>query len=151
MQRGKANTAALIAGLALLGWSAAGCSFSYSSESSAKSSAGSSDGSSASSTSSSPDSDKKKQAYREDVSDFTSSHAKRSPDADTFQLGLARIAERYGITNWEADSTTYVGIGEGLRRAGVDTSGLDTWKSTLSGSDRAKDGFIQQGYDATRG
>ncbi len=137
-------------GLAL---ASAGCSFSTSSASISDSITGSSESVSDSLSSSSPDgSSKSEQAYREDVRDYTASAARSGRGGADFQGGLARVAELHGVTNWEADTATFVGIGEGLRRAGVAPAALADWAGRVgpsSGSRVQAERLIQQGYDAT--
>lgn len=132
----------------------AGCSFSYSSESISDSITGSSKSVSDSISSSSPDgSSKSEQAYREDVRDYTSTAARSGRRAAEFEGGLARVAEQHGVTNWEADRATWVGIGEGLGRAGVGADELRKWSDALAHDQPAglpADRLMRQGYDAGR-
>src|SRR5438105_208994 len=93
-----------------------GCSISTSSESSADSSQ-SSTRSSASISRSSPGG---KAMYREDVRTYTAASVKSQGPVDAFEKQLGELARRSGVTNWEDDETTYVGIGEGLRDAIAD-------------------------------
>jgi hypothetical protein len=130
-------------GLALL-LAVSGCSFVWSSESISDSSKSSSD----SSTSSSPAGSEA--AYQGDVRDYTYAHVISGGNVANFQRDLGRIAERHGITNWEADTATYVGIGEGLRRANINSVELDAFKRNLSGGDTGKMQAIQRGYDQAR-
>jgi hypothetical protein len=112
-----------------------GCSFYYSSESSAKSITSPSR-SSASSSDSSDDDDQKKEAYRDDVRDFTAawagSHGDLAPsDLDAFEAGLDTVARRHGVTDWEADDATYAAIGAGLRRARVSDADVARYQARL--------------------
>ena len=38
-------------------------------------------------------------------------------DIENFQYGLASIAQSHGISNWQDDGSTWVGIGQGLKGA----------------------------------
>lgn len=138
----------------LVGWVSAGCSFSYSSASISDSIAASSQSISDSLSSSSPkDSSPSEQAYREDVRDYTATAARSDRTGVDFQSGLAAVAERHGVTNWEADGATYVGIGEGLARAGVDRPGVERWSAELSHDESTAQPvgrLIRQGYDESR-
>ncbi len=127
---------------ALLAWAVAGCSFSYSSESIS----GSSDNSSKSSSSSSPSD--KESAYRDDVRDYTYAYVESSKDSRVFFQGLAKLAERHGVSDWEADRVTWTGIGEGLAKADVSGATLESYKQSLTGADPAQMAKIQEGYDA---
>ena len=147
------GTLALLA-LGVAGMVSAGCSFSYSSASISDSIAGSSKSISDSLSSSSPkDSTPSEQAYREDVRDYTATAARSGRTVADFESGLAAVAERHGVTNWEADGATYVGIGEGLARAGVDRSGVDRWSTELSRDESTSQPIgklIREGYHENR-
>ena len=101
----------LVAALALV---PLGCSFYYSSESSGKTLT-----SPSRSSSSSSGDEEKKEAYRDDVRDFTAAWAGRRGNLDGFTAGLSEVARRHGVTDWEADDATYGAIGAGLKRAQV--------------------------------
>src|SRR5436853_452715 len=112
-----------------------GCSFYYSSESSVKSST-----SPCRSSGSSEDEDKdkdqdKKEAYRDDVRDYTAAYAAESEDLDGFTSGLAAVARRHGITDWEAEDATYAAIGAGLKHANARTADLARYESALAHGD----------------
>ena len=122
-----------------------GCSFSYSSESSSKSLASPF----TSSASSSSSGGSTKQAYRDDVRDYTYAYvSSRGGDVDAFQRGLGDIARNHGVTNWEEDSATYRGIGAGLAKARVSGVAFATFKQNLGRGDPSKMDAIQEGYDS---
>ena len=126
----------------------AGCSISVSSWSLSKS-ARSSSHSSDSSSSSSPGA--AEEAYREDVSDYTRAYAKSGgADFRAFQADLAHIAAEHGISNWQANPSTYTAIGEGLGSAQISDAELMAYKRNLSGGDPNKADAIQRGYDSVR-
>jgi hypothetical protein len=129
----------------LLALAPVGCSFSYSSESSAKTLASpfTSSGSSASSSNGGA-----KQSYRDDVRDYTAAYVGSRADLTGFERGLADVARRHGVTNWEEDDTTYVGVGAGLAKAKVSVVVVEVYKQHLSQGDPAKAAAIQRGYDA---
>ena len=137
--------------VAMVGLASSGCSFSASSASISDSIAGSSESISDSLSSSSPqDSSPSEQAYREDVRDYTATAARSGRTGADFQTGLAAVAERHGVTNWEADGATFVGIGEGLARAGVDRTAMERWSTELSAEEKTSQPIgrlIEQGYD----
>lgn len=143
-----------LAVVAILSWTSGGCSFSTSSASISDSITQSSTSVSDSISSSSPDgSSKSEQAYREDVRDYTVAATRTGRDVTSFETGLAQVAEQHGITNWEADAATYVGIGEGLKRAGLSPAAVDGWAEQMgpdTGARLPTDQLIRQGYDATR-
>ncbi len=100
----------------------AACSFSYSSKTLSKSS-------SSPSKSSSGDEKAEKeyqQTYVNEVMLFTDNMAHTQTGANEFYRGLARIAERHGISDWETLENTYIAIGRGLKKAGLEEDKLYT-------------------------
>ena len=69
-------------------------------------------------------------------------------DVPSFHRKLGEIAEDNGITDWEQDQATYVGIGRGLKKAGIKGARLDDLKGRLAGPNPKSSGWIQSGYDA---
>jgi len=118
-----------------------GCSLSTSSRSSSDSS-DSSESSSRSSTSK-----ERHSRYREDVRSYTAAYVRSGGQIDAFEKELGDLARSHGLTNWEDDQTTYVGIGEGLGDAAVGVAELETFKASLSRSNLRKMRAIQWGYD----
>ncbi|MDD1614413.1 MAG: putative lipoprotein, partial [Methylococcaceae bacterium] len=127
-----------------------GCSFSDSSKSSSESSKSISD--STSSIISSPSSiSGKSKKYQNEVADYTMAYVKSShPGADynSFLKGLSDIAAKEGITNWDQDSLTYLGIGIGLKKAGVEGVPYETYKKNFARGDSKKMEEIQDGYES---
>jgi len=122
-----------------------GCSFS---ESSSNSSEGSSNfiSSIASSPSKSSNQDER---YQEEALDYTYAYVKSSAaDYESFQKGLAEIAEKQGIVNWEEDPNTYIAIGKGLKKAKLEGIAFETFKKNLGSGDYGKMQDIQKGYDS---
>jgi len=127
----------------LLLTTAIGCSFSDSSESISKSISSPFESSSASSPGGT-------EAYQNDVADYTYAYVISAGQADTFLKGLASVAERHGITNWEADDATYVGIGQGLSKAKFTQTQVEVFAKNVSGGDAKKVQLVQQGYDSVK-
>ena len=121
---------------------AIGCSFSDSSVSISKSISSPFQSSSASSPSA--------QAYQNDVADYTYAYVISSGQVDTFMTGLGSIAERHGVTNWEADDATYIGIGQGLGNAEFTQTQVDVFARNVTNGDAKKTKLVQQGYDTAR-
>jgi hypothetical protein len=88
-----------------------------------------------------------KESYQHDVRDYTEAYLRSSNDPQGFRRGLASLAQKHGISNWEADQSTYTGIGEGLGKVKVKQSQVEVFKSNLSGGDTVKAAAIQKGYD----
>lgn len=57
--------------------------------------------------------------YEEDVAAMTVVYVSADKGSVSFQRQVTAIARQHGISNWEQDGGTFVGLGRGLRRAGV--------------------------------
>ncbi|HEY3017338.1 MAG TPA: putative lipoprotein [Gaiellaceae bacterium] len=136
-----------------------GCSISTSLSTSSTSSQSASDSSASSSTSSDSSSrssesssrssmgSRERDRYLEDVRSYTAANVRGGVPLETFQKELGDLARAHGLTNWEDDETTYLGIGEGLSEAAVGQAQLEMYKTSFSRSDPAKMQAIQRGYD----
>ena len=141
------RTLSFLAAAAVVG---AGCSFSYSSKSISDSISGSSESISDSSGSSSPSDhaeEKKSEArYRDDVQTYTASWVRSGGDVADFQRGIATVAQRHGIADWEAATSTWTGIGAGLRTGAATPSKRDALTDALAGDDALRRRDIARGY-----
>jgi hypothetical protein len=117
----------------------AGCSFVESSKSSSKIV---SSPFTSSSNSSSPG-DK----YRADVRDYTAAYLKSGGNPAELKQSIASVADKHGVSDWEVDQSTYLGLGEGLHKAGLSEAELDAYKSTLAGG-AEQENWMQDGYDS---
>ena len=135
---------ALLFSLALLPASL-GCSKSSTSEASSESSSRSSGSSSGSSGSSSGPS-----RYVKDVRDYTQQFVLSGGELSSFAPGVAKIAEKRGVTNWEQDRETYEGIGRGLKKAGVSGQRLELLKTELGRGNPKGPQWIQKGFDSEK-
>ena len=115
---------------------AVACSFSHSSKSSSNSSRSSSGSSSPSGS-----------AFERDVRDYTAKYAKTKGDVTTFRRDLGGIAQDHGVSDWERDQETYVGIGRGLGQAKVKGAELEQFKLDLAGANAQYMAWIKTGYD----
>ena len=140
--------ACALAAAAALAATSLACSFSYSSESISDSISNSSESSSGSSGSSSPESDSSK--YRKDVESYTQAFVTSGGGQGAFLAGIAPLAQKRGITNWEADENTWTGIGRGLGQTKVDKVQLAVYESSWSGGDANKSKLIQKGFEQVR-
>ncbi len=137
--------------MALLGGvvASAGCSFSYSSESSSDSSKSGSESSSSpfesSSNSSSPES-AENDDYEADVAAYTHAYVVSGGSSGNFLSGIGPLAEKRGISDWESDRTTWVGVGTGLARANVTKDQLAVYQQNWSDGQAATAEAIQEGY-----
>jgi hypothetical protein len=122
---------------------ASGCIFKSSTlQASSESSSGSSASSSRSSSGPS--------AYTKDVASFTREWVLGGGDVTAFRRGVAQIAERRGVTDWEQDRNTFDGIGRGLKKSGVTGARMATLKGELSGPNSESAAWIQKGYDSEK-
>ncbi len=71
-------------------------------------------------------------AYRAEVRDFTKSHVKAGGTAQSLRGELGRIAAKHGISNWEVNEATYVGIGQGLNRADYNKTEMEAFVQVLA-------------------
>jgi len=143
MRRHRGFTA-LLGALCL--WGAAGC---FKSSTFQASSESSSDSSSSFSKSSSGDDKSDTQAYERDVRDATARQAAAGvPDVRGVERDVGAVAASHGITDWEQDPHTYVGIGQGLAKAGVEEPELGRFTTALSHTDPRYRDWIRAGYDA---
>jgi hypothetical protein len=93
----------------------------------------------------------KSKKYQNEVADYTMAYVKSSqPGADytSFLKGLSDIAAKEGVTNWDQDSLTYMGIGMGLKKANVEGTAYETYKKNFAGGDSKKMEEIQGGYES---
>ncbi len=126
-------------------FSSSACSFSASSKGSSNSSKSSSDVLSSPFTSSSGSSNPEG-AYADEVKDFTASYLKSGGDASQLEHEDGKIAEKRGISDWESNEATYVGMGKGFHKAGLKQTELDGFKASLADNAQQAE-WMQDGYD----
>lgn len=124
------------------------CSFSYSSEGSSESSKSIFSIASSPFTSSSDSSATEQEKYENEVRDYTAEFVTSSSgDLDSFRKQMTKLAEDHGITNWESDHTTYVGIGRGLKKANLGKPHISAFTESLSENDPMKKQAIEEGLN----
>jgi len=111
-----------------------------------ESSDSSSEFSKSSSKSSKSSSDDKKESYIRDIKQYTVAYTRSNSDMKGFTKGLSTISEKHGVTDWEAYSATYLGIGEGFAKAAVTQQQLNVYSSYLAAGDQLKVAAIKQGF-----
>lgn len=123
-----------------------------SSEASADSSGASADSSNAASRSvsgsSSPQEEPEEISYRDDVRVAGRSFAATSGGAEAFVREIGEIAERHGITDWEADRATWLALGEGFRQGGLSPDEIDGLLLQLGHLQSPERGYVHEGYRA---
>ena len=137
----------LVMALATLG----GCSFSDSSKSISDSI---SSPSKSSSDSSSGDDDKPDEPvdmsrYQSDISQLAVTYAKTGGDIGAFRTSVSKIAQEYGVTNWEADEMTNQAIGRGAGTAYMQEEAFTSFSKNLYGDDLGKQNELRTGYQET--
>jgi len=140
--------ACALAGAAALAALSFACSFSYSSKSLSDSVASSSKSVSNSVSSSSPESNGSK--YRKDVESYTQAFVVSGGSDGAFMNGIGELAKKRGITDWESDDNTWLGIGRGLGGTEIDKVQLGVYQNNWTGGDAAKIQLIQKGFDEVR-
>ncbi|MBS1211652.1 MAG: hypothetical protein H6R26_268, partial [Proteobacteria bacterium] len=124
-----------------------GCSFSESSKSSSDSASSISESASSPSRWISDSSKTERERYEQDVRDYTAEYVKSSRgDLETFRVRVAKLAEKHGIVDWAADKTTYLAIGQGLRKAGLKGPQYEAFKASLGNSSPTRMESIEEGY-----
>ena len=132
-----------------------GCSFSESSKSSSKSIGASSKSignilSSPSKSSKSSSGGESEGEFHHEVADYTYAYVRSSSSSsnyESFVSGLGGIAAKHGVVDWESNSSVYVAVGRGLKKAKLQGTTYETYKKNLAGGDYAKMQDIQKGYD----
>lgn len=131
----------------------AGCSFSDSSRSISDSAGSISDSLGSISESSHSSNSSKSKKYENEVSDYTQAYVKSShaeADYSSFVKGLGDIAAKRGVVNWDEDPKTYVAIGKGLKKAGIEGIAYETYKKNFANADQEHMNDIQKGYDSEK-
>jgi hypothetical protein len=86
-------------------------------------------------------------AYRADVRDYTAAHVKSGGTTADLRTEIGKLAEKHGISDWEANESTYRGIGEGLGKAGYRQVEVDAFKKNMAETTQQAE-WIQKGYDS---
>lgn len=89
-----------------------------------------------------------KRGYLNDIANLTNSVTGSKMSSTDFMNALSRTASQDQVSNWESESTTYIGIGKGLKRANVPVADIKTQsflEDVLARNQNALD-LIQQGY-----
>lgn len=131
-----------VAAVCALSLSLAGCVMSSISESSGSIS----DSSTSISRSSRSSSAESRESYLRDVKQYTAVYIRANGDINGLTKGLATISEKYGVTDWEAYSATFLGIGEGFAKAALSQQQVAEYAALLALGDQVKMAMIQQGF-----
>ncbi len=85
------------------------------------------------------------QVYRMDIRDLTAIYYKNGFDKE-YNNDLAQVAQKNGILNWESDPTTYIGIGEGLKKAQVNEYEFKEFLAKIDGNRKELKDRLVEGY-----
>ncbi len=125
-----------------------GCSFSTSSSSLSESSTSLSESISSIISSPSTSSDQEKD-YEIQIMDYTTIYLSMAEfERASFAKGISDIAAQNGITHWEDNEPTLMGIGRALKKAKLTGSAYETFKKGLSDGVVSRMRLIQKGYEA---
>lgn len=100
-----------------------------------------------SSESSSGTSEEREASYQDDLRKYAEVCSRSNCAGTELARGVAAIAEKYGVTNWEAEGSTYSAIGEGLAKATTPQPQVDLYKSALAPNDAAHAEAIQKAFE----
>jgi hypothetical protein len=84
--------------------------------------------------------------YKNDVGLLTVLHLRGRSSADGFKRDLSDVAARHGVADWESNAFTFLGVGQGLKRAGVSQSEFNEFLARVAAPDAA--GLVKRGYDS---
>ena len=139
-----------IISLACLSMLQAGCSISYSLEESSDSVSASLDSITSISTSSSGGEEETVNAtgtvYEEDVAAVTVLYVSREKTTDEYQRQVTNIAKNHGISDWEQEQSTFIGMGKGLRRARVSKDSISNLPYFRTMADSSSYSEVIKGY-----
>ena len=91
--------------------------------------------------------EKEEEKYQLEVLNYTSAYVTSTEFSRfSFTRGISEIATANGITNWEDDEATLIGIGRGLQNSNISGSLYETYKKSLANSNTSRMQMIQKGY-----
>lgn len=100
-----------------------------------------------SSESSSGTSEERKASYQDDLSKYAEVCSRSNCAGAELTRGVSAIAEKYGVSNWEADGSTFTAIGAGLAKATTPQPQVDLYKGALAPTDTAHADAIQAAFE----
>lgn len=86
-------------------------------------------------------------SYQDDLCKYAEVCSRSNCAGTELARGVAAIAEKYGVSNWEADSSTYTAIGAGLAKASTPQPQVDLYKGALAPADAAHADAIQKAFE----
>ena len=85
-------------------------------------------------------------AYRDEVATYTAGYASAGGDAAAFRRGIASIAEKRGIHDWQDDDATCRAIGAGLKKAGLTSTQASQQAQSIAGDEQDCAKQVMSGY-----
>lgn len=86
------------------------------------------------------------QIYKEDVAAATVLYISGEKNIISFQRQVTSIARNHGISDWEKETSTFVGMGMGLQRAGIAEDSIVDLPYFCSVADGSNYSRIIEGY-----
>jgi len=84
--------------------------------------------------------------YNADVRAATQSALDAGASEGEVLRSVSRVAERYGVSDWEAQASTYVAIGEAMKLAGENESDAQSLAHKLADGNPEAEELLLQGY-----
>jgi hypothetical protein len=89
--------------------------------------------------------------YREEVADYARGFVTGGGgDVSSFQRGLAGIAEKRGISDWESNGDTWKSLGVGLGRTEITDASFAGFVESWAGGDSTRSDQMRQGFRSER-
>lgn len=84
--------------------------------------------------------------YQSDLANTVTLAIKRGTSDEELLEQLGVVAQRHGLSDWETREKTYVGIGAGLRKAGVPESRAQEIAEFVSDGDPARRALVMKEF-----
>ncbi|MBK7976631.1 MAG: putative lipoprotein [Deltaproteobacteria bacterium] len=84
--------------------------------------------------------------YREGVRDHVAAQVRSGATPSAILASLAETAKRHGVSDYESNQSTYRGIGAGLKLAGQNQTGVDTFAAAVARTPE-QSRWIQRGFE----
>jgi hypothetical protein len=86
--------------------------------------------------------------YQSDVRIATAAAFESGASGSDLLQHVSAVANQHGISDWEAESSTYVAIGQGLRLGGANTESAEELANLLSKNNADAGRLLLQAYHA---
>ncbi len=99
-------------------------------------------------SSSSADKAASNKVYQKEVETLTAFYLHSGPGSSEFESDLAELAARNGVVNWRSSESTYVSIGKGLKKAGMETEQFKIFTEPFTNSRPFVAKALERGYNS---